>query len=76
MGSTELDTVGGISKSFKTCARPWSDYSTRVGYTTWYSPQTTFDWYGYTPDEQYVYINAKFDEDGHIFTKHYSGNKY
>ena len=75
MGSTEVDTVGGVSNYFKTETNPIRDESTYSG-SSWYSPQTTFDWNSYTSDDQYVYINAWFDSSGYLNTQHIAGQNY
>lgn len=75
VGSTEVDTVGGISNYFRTETNAIRDDSTYAG-GSWYSPQTTFDWNSYSSDEQYVYINAWFDGSGRINTQHITGQNY
>ena len=75
VGSTEVDTVGGVSNYFKTETNPIRDESTYSG-SSWYSPQTTFDWNSYTSDDQYVYINAWFDSSGYLNTQHIAGQNY
>lgn len=75
VGSTEVDTVGGISNYFKTETNPIRDDYTYSN-NNWYSPQTTFDWDGFTSDEQYVYASAWFDGSGRINTQHIAGQNY
>jgi hypothetical protein len=74
-GSTEVDTEGGISQYFRTETNPIRDDWTYSG-STWYSPQTTFDWNSYSSDEQYVYITASFDGSGRLTTRHIAGIDY
>lgn len=75
VGSTEVDTEGGISNYFRTETNPIRDDSTYVG-SSWESPQTTFDFNTVTSDEQYVYINAGFDGSGRLATQHIAGQNY
>lgn len=76
MGSTELDTVGGISNYFKTCTSPIDDAQIRIG-TTYYYPSAAFEWWDITPDEQYVSIDSDFVyPPGRIRTIHYAGINY
>ena len=75
VGSTEVDTVGGISNYFRTETNQIRDDYTYAG-SSWYSPQTTFDWNSYSSDEQYVYINAWFDGSGRLITQHIAGQNY
>ncbi|MFA6331311.1 MAG: hypothetical protein WCX22_00015 [Methanoregula sp.] len=74
MGSTELDTVGGISKNFFARSTRCRVEETRSG-TTWYWAPETFDWWNYTPDEQYVQIESTIDEDN-IITIHRVGDEF
>ena len=73
MGSTELDTVGGISKKFSTWATIRAT-STRSG-TTWFDPEDTFNWFDYTPDEQYVAITSDFEYND-IRHRHHAGTNW
>jgi len=75
MGSTELDTVGGISKKYSTRTHNINLFEARTA-TAVLDPQTAFIWYGFTPDEQYVQIEGGFDEDGNFVTHHRTGNTY
>lgn len=74
-GSTEFDTVGGISEYFRTETNPIRDDWTYAN-GDWRSPQTTFDWNSYTSDDQYVYIHAWWDGSGRINTQHITGRDY
>jgi hypothetical protein len=75
VGSTELDTDGGISNYFRTETNPIRDDSTYTG-SSWESPRTTFDFNTNTGDEQYVYINAGFDGSGRLASQHIAGQNY
>ncbi|MDW7726715.1 MAG: hypothetical protein SCH70_06300 [Candidatus Methanoperedens sp.] len=72
-GSTEIDSAGGISKYFRTETNPIRDDWTYAS-GTWYRPKTTFNWYGYTSNQQYVYINAWWDSSDRINTQHVTGS--
>jgi hypothetical protein len=72
-GSTELDTIGGISKSFRVETNPIRDDWTYAG-GNWYRPKTTFSWHSYSPNQQYVYINAWWDGSDRINTQHVAGS--
>lgn len=74
-GSTEVDTVGGISEYFRTETNPiWDDWTYAGG--AWYRPRTTFDWHSYSSDQQYVYISAWWDGSDRINTQHIAGRDY
>jgi hypothetical protein len=75
VGSTEVDTMGGISNYFRTETNPIRDDATYTG-SSWYSPQTTFEFNSYSSDEQYVYITAGFDGSGRLASQHIAGQKY
>lgn len=75
VGSTEVDTEGGISNYFRTETNPIRDDSTYTG-NSWETPQTTFDFNSYTSDEQYVYITAGFDGSGRLASQHIAGQNY
>jgi hypothetical protein len=76
MGSTELDTEGGISKKFNTRTQNIYLYEARSGWTTVLDPQTAFNWWGFTTDEQYVQIEGGFVESGRFVTHHRTGDTY
>jgi len=74
-GSTEVDTVGGISEYFRTETNPIRDDWTYAD-GVWHRPGTTFNWNSYSPDQQYVYINAWWDNSDRINTRHIAGSDY
>lgn len=74
-GSTEVDTVGGISEYFRTETNPIRDDWTYAD-GDWHRPRTTFDWNSYSSDQQYVYVNAWWDNSDRINTRHIAGSGY
>ncbi len=74
-GSTEVDTVGGISEYFRTETNPIRDDWTYAD-GNWHRPRATFDWNSYSSDQQYVYINAWWDNLDRINTRHIAGSGY
>jgi hypothetical protein len=75
VGSTELDTVGGISNYFRTETNPIQDDDAYSG-STRFNPATSFFWYSDDSDQQYVYINDYVDSSGRIETQHIAGQNY
>ncbi|MDK2975175.1 MAG: hypothetical protein PWP08_1546 [Methanofollis sp.] len=73
MGSTELYLDSG-TESFRVETRPIREDWTRTSDDSWYRPRTTFDWYTYTPNEQYVSISAQWTTDDRIETTHVGGS--
>lgn len=73
MGSTEL-YLGSGTEDFRVETRPIKEDWTRILDGSWYEPRTTFSWYKYTPDEQYVSISAQWTGDGRIETTHVGGS--
>lgn len=74
-GTTEVDTVGGISEYFRTETNPIRDEWTYAN-NDWHRPKTTFNWNSYNADEQYVYINAWWDGSDRLNTQHIAGTYY
>jgi len=73
MGSTELYLDSGTG-DFRVETRPIREDWTRTSDGSWYRPRTTFDWYTYTPNEQYVSISAQWTSDDRIETTHVGGS--
>lgn len=73
MGSTELYLDSG-TESFRVETRPIREDWTRTSDGSWYRPRDTFDWYTYTPNEQYVSISAHWTSDDRIETTHVGGS--
>lgn len=73
IGSTELYLDSGI-EFFRVETRPIRIDWTRTSEELWYRPLTTFDWFTYTPNEQYVSISAQWTSDGRIETTHVGGS--
>jgi len=71
--STELYLDSG-TEDFRVEMRPIREDWTRILDGSWYESRTTFSWYNYTPDEQFVSISAQWTGDGRIETTHVGGS--
>lgn len=72
VGSTELDSVGGISEDFIVRTYPIRD--DYVYYGGYYRPDTAFEYYSRDTGDPYVYIYGWFDNEGRICTDHFGYN--
>lgn len=72
-GSSEIDTVDGISQAFEVKTYPvTTDWVWYDG--AYHRPDTAFEYWGKSTNQPYVYVDGWFDSLGRIITDHRSAS--